>query len=218
MNEIGTIHEKCRVKGIFKSFDPIAHRITDAVGRVEDLASRCTFKDRTLPLKMLSQASNFMNALALSQLEDKKFVETVASGRSSARLAELAHDQEGVGYALSCVGDALDECGDYEGAIEAYGSSAAIAEEQRTWNELTTRHHKVAVTHEARGQVDAARAAYLRMSEAAKAQGATEFDLQMLHKVMEDRLRKATADIAAGRLVPKPSGQGAGASFNFGGL
>ena len=129
MNEIDMVHEKCRAKGIFKSFGEIVQRITDDVGSVEDLTNRYTFKDRTLPLKMLSQTSNFMNVLVLSQLEDKKFVETVASGRSSVRLVELVHDQEVVGYALSCVGDALDECGDYEGTIEAYTRNAAITEE-----------------------------------------------------------------------------------------
>ena len=81
-----------------------------------------------------------------------------------------------------------------------------------------TLHHKVAVTHETRRQVDTARPAYFRMSETVKVQGATEFDLQMLHKVMEDRLRKVMVDIPADLLVPKPSGQGAGPSFNFGGL
>ncbi len=48
-------------------------------------------------------------------------------------------------YAI--LGDALDECGDYAGAIAVYKQSVAIAEEMQLWDQAITRHHKVPLTH-----------------------------------------------------------------------
>jgi hypothetical protein len=45
------------------------------------------------------------------------------------------------------LGDVLNECGDYVGAIEAYKQSVAIAEEIQLWDQAITCHHKVSVTH-----------------------------------------------------------------------
>ena len=48
-------------------------------------------------------------------------------------------------YAI--LGDALDECGDNTGTLEAYKQSVAIAEEMQLWDQAITRHHKVPATH-----------------------------------------------------------------------
>jgi hypothetical protein len=159
-------------------------------------------------LAMLSSAGNLMNGLAVSHLERKKLVESVAAGRESVRLYERAQDEKGLGFALSAVGDALDECGDYAGAMEAYTRSTAISEKFGLWEQAVIRHHKVAVTHMARGQLDAARGAYLQMAKGAKLAGAPDFEIQLMHNLMEQQLATAKADFASGRRKPTPCGQG----------
>ena len=76
----------------------------DFIRLIEDMASRCTFKDfrdykqgpnppyfiprdyskTYTPSQTISKAPDFMSSLVLSQLEEKKFVESVASGNALA--------------------------------------------------------------------------------------------------------------------------------------
>ena len=129
-------------------------------------------------------------------------------GVSAAVRATRAQDEKGLGFALSAVGHALDECGDYAGAMEAYTRSIAISEKFGLWEQAVIRHHKVAVTHMARGQLDAARGAYLQMAKGAKMAGASDFEIQLMHNLMEQQLATAKADFASGRRKPTPCGQG----------
>jgi hypothetical protein len=59
----------------------------------------------------------------------------------------------------------------------------------------------VAVTHEERGELVAARAALAEVARVAKIKGASDVEVKLMHDLTEERMRTAEADFASGVCV-----------------
>ncbi len=141
-------------------------------------------------LVMMSSVGILMNGLPLSHLDHKKLVESVVAGRESLRLYERSQDEKGLGFVLSDVGNALDECVDYAGTMETYTRSIAISEKFGLWEQVVTRHHKVTDTYDSRA-VGCCVWCLPQMDKGAKVTGAPDFEVQLMHNLMEQQLAKA---------------------------
>ena len=110
-----------------------------------------------------SRGSDTANSLAVALGRERRPQEAADWHRRAMKLADAAGDEEARGIALSGLGDALDDCGQYQEAIAVYDECVEIARRRGNYHEQMTRVHKIAVTHENNKQLAAARQSYEEM-------------------------------------------------------
>ena len=83
--------------------------IRSVVAKFEE--TRTSMSDKAQQREADSRASDLMNALAVGLHSQKRHHEAVVAGTHTLHLAQRAHDDEAIVFALSGLGDALDSSG-----------------------------------------------------------------------------------------------------------
>ena len=145
VEELEELHHDCKYGSNWRPLVKKSKEVDDVADQLEKLAKKLTDKGQKSGL--LSKASDLYCRQAVALQSEEKHTESLKQAKKALELAREADDEEGEAYALSGLGDALDSCGQYQEAIEAYEQRCDIAQRHDDWDGFHTGLNKLVVTH-----------------------------------------------------------------------
>ena len=145
VEELEELHHDCKYGSNWRPLVKKSKEVDDVADQLEKLAKK--LKDKGKKSGLLSTASDLCCRQAIALRSEEKHAESLKQAKKALELAREADDEEGEAYALSGLGDALDSCGQYQEAIEAYEQRCDIAQRHDDWDGFHTGLRKLVVTH-----------------------------------------------------------------------
>ena len=145
VEELDDLYHEGSYESNFKPLVKKSKEVADVADQLEKLAKK--LKDKGKKSGLLSTASDLCCRQAIALRSEEKHAESLKQAKKALELAREADDEEGEAYALSGLGDALDSCGQYQEAIEAYEQRCDIAQRHDDWDGFHTGLRKLVVTH-----------------------------------------------------------------------